>query len=253
MKKWRAVVVEDEEASRLTLKNYVQKYCTGIEIVGEADGVKSGKDQMNKLRPDLVFLDVEMPYGNAFDLLESCAGLNFETIFVTAYSNYAIKALNYSASHYLLKPIDIDELVDAVAKVVEKLEVKQQSEVNINTKVLLENIHITNSQLRKIVLPVLDGFEVVEVQQIIRCRANDNFTDFHLVDGSRKVICRTLKFYEEVLADVGFIRVHKSHLINTQFVKAYKKGKGGYIEMTDGSTVEVSATKKQNFLDHFKS
>ena len=116
----------------------------------------------------------------------------------------------------------------------------------------MENIHITNSQLKKVVLPEMDGFEVVEVQEIIRCQANDNFTDFHLKDGTRKVICRTLKHYEEVLSEVGFIRVHKSHLINVNYVKAYKKGKGGYVEMNDGSQVDVSASRKQAFLDHFK-
>jgi len=249
----RAVIVEDEEASRITLRNYVEKYCEGIEIVGEADGVKAGVKTIKELKPDLVFLDVEMPYGNAFDLLEEFDQIFFEAIFVTAYSNYAIKAINYSASHYLLKPIDIDELVDATTKAIEKIKGKVANDTNINTKILLENVQITNSQLKKIVLPVLDGFEVVEVQDIIRCRANDNFTDFHLTDGKKKVICRTLKFYDEILSELGFVRVHKSHLINTQYVKAYKKGKGGYIEMKDGSTVDVSATKKQDFLNHFKN
>lgn len=248
----RAVIVEDEEASRITLKNYVSKYCEGVEVVGEGDGVKNGVVAIKEHQPDLVFLDVEMPYGNAFDLLEEFEDVFFETIFVTAYSNYAIKALNYSASHYLLKPIDIDELVSATSKVVEKINSKKESETNINTRILLENIQITNSQLKKIVLPVLDGFEVIEVQDIIRCRANDNFTDFHLTDGSKKVICRTLKFYDNILSELGFVRVHKSHLINMQYVKSYKKGKGGYVEMKDGSTVDVSATKKQDFLDHFK-
>ncbi len=248
----RAVIVEDEEASRVTLRNYLSKYCNGVEVVAEADGVKNGVEIIKSEKPDLVFLDVEMPYGNAFDLLEEFKGqIFFETIFVTAYSNYAIKALNHSASHYLLKPIDIDELVTATAKVKEKIEAHKQVSNNINTQILLENIQITNSQLKKIVLPVLDGFEVVEVQDIIRCQANDNFTDFHLTDGSKKVICRTLKFYENILGELGFVRVHKSHLINMQYVKAYKKGKGGYVEMKDGSTVDVSATKKQAFLDHF--
>ena len=250
--KIRAVIVEDEEASRLTLKNYVDKYCDGVEVIGESANVEEGVSCIKEHQPDLVFLDVEMPFGNAFDLLEKFEEVFFETIFVTAYSHYAIKAINYSASHYLLKPIDIDDLIAATAKVREKILLKEQSDAHINTKVLLENIHITNSQLKKVVLPVMDGFEVVEVQEIIRCQANDNFTDFHLKDGTRKVICRTLKHYEEVLSEVGFIRVHKSHLINVNYVKAYKKGKGGYVEMNDGSQVDVSASRKQAFLDHFK-
>ncbi|MBT4774972.1 MAG: response regulator transcription factor [Crocinitomicaceae bacterium] len=248
----KAVIVEDEEASRITLKNYVTKYCSGVEIVGEADGVKNGLEAIKMHKPDLIFLDIEMPYGNAFDLLEQFDDVFFETIFVTAYSNYAVKAINYSACHYLLKPIDIDELVIATQKVISKIQDKKRSQENLNTKILLENIQITNSQLKKIVLPVLDGFEVVEVQEIIRCKANDNFTDFHLIDGKKKVICRTLKFYDQILSELGFVRVHKSHLINMQYVKAYKKGKGGYIEMQDGSMVDVSASKKQAFLDHYK-
>ena len=250
--KIRAVIVEDEEASRLTLKNYIDKYCDGVEVIGESGNVEEGVSCIKEHQPDLVFLDVEMPFGNAFDLLEKFEEVFFETIFVTAYSHYAIKAINYSASHYLLKPIDIDDLIAATTKVREKILLKEQSDAHINTKVLLENIHITNSQLKKVVLPVMDGFEVVEVQEIIRCQANDNFTDFHLKDGTRKVICRTLKHYEEVLNEVGFIRVHKSHLINVNYVKAYKKGKGGHVEMNDGSQVDVSASRKQAFLDHFK-
>ncbi len=250
--KIRAVIVEDEEASRLTLKNYIDKYCDGVEVIGESANVEEGVSCIKEHQPDLVFLDVEMPFGNAFDLLEKFEEVFFETIFVTAYSHYAIKAINYSSSHYLLKPIDIDDLITATTKVKEKILLKEQSDTHINTKVLLENIHITNSQLKKVVLPVMDGFEVVEVQEIIRCQANDNFTDFHLKDGTRKVICRTLKHYEEVLSEVGFIRVHKSHLINVNYVKAYKKGKGGYVEMNDGSQVDVSASRKQAFLDHFK-
>ena len=251
--KLKAVIVEDEEASRITLRNYISKYCSEINVVGEGSSVEEGVAVIQECRPDLVFLDVEMPYGNAFDLLEKFDAVFFETIFVTAYSNYAVKAINYSASHYLLKPIDIDELTIATTRVREKIIKKAQNEASINTKILLENIHITNSQLKKIVLPVLDGFEVVEVQEIIRCRANDNFTDFHLKNGSRKVICRTLKYYEEILSELGFLRVHKSHMINMQYVKAYKKGKGGHVEMNDGSFVDISASRKQAFLDHFKS
>ena len=244
----RAVVVEDELASRETLKNYIAKYCDGVEVVGEGANVEEGLAAIEKHSPDLVFLDVEMPFGNAFDLLEKVKDITFETIFVTAYSHYAIKALNYSASYYVLKPIDIDELVNAVEKVKEN---RAKGENNIHTKVLVENIKAVSDQNKKVVLPVLDGFEIVEVKDIIRCQGNDNFTDFHLMDGSKKVICRTLKFYEEVLNDFGFMRIHRSHLINLNYVTAYKKGKGGYVTMKDGSSVDVSPTKKKEFVERF--
>ena len=251
LKTLRTILVEDEEASRETLRNYLNKYCEGVEIIAECTNIKEGKKAIEELAPDLVFLDVEMPFGNAFDLLEQLEKITFETVFVTAYSQYALKALNYSASYYVLKPIDIDELEVAVQKVRENIDIKQGGELTLQTKVLLENFTHSQNKDKKVVLPVLDGFEVVQVSDIIRCEANDNFTDFHLIDGTKKVICRTLKFYDEVLMDSGFIRVHRSHLINVQYVKSYKKGKGGVVIMADDSHVDVSASKKQNLLNYF--
>jgi len=251
LKVLKTILIEDEEASRETLRNYLNKYCEGIEIISECANIKEGKKAIEAHHPDLVFLDVEMPFGNAFDLLEQFDKIDFETVFVTAYSQYALKALNYSASYYILKPIDIDELELAIKKVRENIDLKEEDGYSIQTKVLLENFKHSQNKDKKVVLPVLDGFEVVQVSDIIRCVANDNFTDFYLIDGTKKVICRTLKFYEEVLNDSGFIRVHRSHLINVQYVKSYKKGKGGVVIMSDGSHVDVSASKKQNLLDYF--
>ena len=250
MRVLKTIIVEDEEASRETLRNYLNKFCNGIEIIAECANIIEGKKAIDELNPDLVFLDVEMPFGNAFDLLEQFSEIKFQTIFVTAYSQYAMKALNYSASYYILKPIDIEELESAVAKVRENLEAPKD-EFNLQAKILLENISIHQQAYKKVVLPVLDGFEVVEVKDIIRCEANDNFTDFHLINGGKKVICRTLKHYEEVLADAGFLRVHRSHLINLNYVTSYKKGKGGQVVMQNGHTVDVSASKKPDLLKHF--
>lgn len=245
---FKAVIVEDEAASRETLKSYLSKYCSQVTIVAEAGSVKTGLEAIKRFRPDVLFLDVEMPYGNAFDLLEQVENKDFETIFVTAYDNYAIKALNFSASYYILKPIDIDELVKAVTHIAEKLKTKEHS---LRTKVLIENLRIENKQLQKIILPLIDGFEVVQVKDILRCQANDNFTQFFFVDGSKLLICRTLKYYDEILSDLDFVRVHKSHLINLQYLKRYKKGKGGQVIMSDGSEIEVSPSKKKDLLLRF--
>jgi two-component system LytT family response regulator len=245
----KAVLVEDEKASRDTLQNYLKKYCPQVMVLAEADSVKSGIEAIEKHKPDLVFLDVEMPYGNAFDLLEQVRERSFETIFVTAYDHYAMKALNFSASYYLLKPLDIDELVKAVGLVDQK---KASEEHSLRTKILIENIKIENKQLQKIILPLLDGFEVVTVKDIIRCQASDNFTEFHFINGSKQLICRTLKYYDEILSDFDFIRVHKSHLINLQYIKRYKKGKGGQVMMSDGSAVDVSNTRKAELLKRFQ-
>lgn len=245
----KAIIVDDETASRETLSNYLTKYCPDVEICAMADSVKTGLLEIEKIQPDIVFLDVEMPFGNAFDLLEQVKEINFETVFVTAFSNYALKALNLSAAYYILKPIDIDELVTAVEKI--KIS-KEKKDISIHTKILIENIKTINGQLQKLVLPVLEGFEVVQVKDIIRCQANDNFTDFFFANGKRMLICRTLKFYEQILEEYGFMRVHKSHLINLQFVKKYRKGKTGQIIMIDDSELELSINKKDEFLQKMK-
>jgi len=244
----KAIIVEDEEAGRVTLSNYLGKYCPDVKLEAMVDSVKTGLEAIKKYSPDIVFLDVEMPFGNGFDLLEQSEDIDFETVFVTAYSEYAIKALNFSASYYILKPIDIDELISAVDKI--KIE-KEKNDNSVHSKILLENIKNSNKQLHKIVLPLLDGFEVVQVKDILRCKAEDNFTSFFMKDGSKQLICRTLKFYEEMLKDFDFVRIHKSHMVNVQHIKRYKKGKGGQVIMSDGAEVEVSVKRKKDLLNKF--
>jgi two-component system, LytTR family, response regulator len=244
----KAVIVDDELASRAALANYIAKYCPEVIVAGFGDSVKTGLEAIRQHQPDILFLDVEMPYGNAFDLLERAGEINFETVFVTAFSHYAVKAIHFSAAYYILKPIDIDELIQAVQKI--RLE-KEKKQYSVHTQVLMENLRVVNKQLQKIVLPQMEGFEVIQVQDIIRCQANDNFTDFYLTNGTRTLICRTLKFYEDMLGDFDFLRVHKSHLINLQKVKKYLKGKGGQIIMSDDSVVEVSPQRKQELLTRF--
>ncbi len=245
----KAIIVEDEEASRTTLNNYLTKYCKNVTVLEMADSVQTGLIAIKKHQPDVVFLDIEMPYGNAFDLLESLDKVDFEIIFVTAYRDYAIKALNLSAAYYILKPIDIDELVAAVTKITEQ---KKGGEDIFHTKVLMDNIKTNNIQHKKIVLPQMDGFEVVNVNEIIRAEANDNYTNFYLTNGKKYLISKTLKYFDELLTEFDFIRIHKSHLVNLQYITKYVKGKGGQVRMTDDSYVDVSATRKKELLERFK-
>ncbi len=245
----KAVIIEDEESGRETLKNYLAQYCPDVQLLGMADSVITGVELINKTSPDIVFLDVEMPYGNGFDLLEKFENITFEVVFVTAFSHYAIKALNLCASYYILKPVDIDELILAVNKIKEK-KVKTTAEPS-HTKVLIENLKSINKQSKKVILPVMEGFEIIHVSDIVRCEANDNFTSFHLTNGKKMLICRTLKFYEECLSDFDFVRIHKSHLINLQYVTKYNKGKGGFVTMSDGSQVDVSPNKREEFIGRF--
>jgi two-component system LytT family response regulator len=214
-----------------------------------ADSVKTGIEAIIKNKPDVVFLDIEMPYGNAFDLLETLDEINFEIIFVTAYRDYAIKALNLSAAYYILKPIDIDELVIAVEKIVER---KNAGDANFHTKILMDNLKSNTIQHKKIVLPQMDGFEVVNVNDIIRAEANDNYTNFYLTNGKTLLVSKTLKHFDDLLADFDFIRIHKSHLVNLQYITKYIKGKGGQVRMFDDSFVDVSATRKKELLERFK-
>ena len=244
----KAIIVDDEEASREAMEYYIKKYCPDVEVKGLGASAEEGVKLIGMHDPDIVFLDVEMPFGNAFDMLEQLDDIRFETVFVTAFSNYAIQALNISASYYILKPIDIDELINAVDKIKES---RQQNQDLVHTRVLIENIQTANKQLHKVVLPVMDGFEVVQVKDIIHCQANDNFTNFYLVDGSSRMICRTLKFYESLLQEFDFLRVHKSHLVNLQYVQKYKKGKGGQLTMTNGAVIDVSPSKKKELLERF--
>lgn len=244
--KIKSVIVEDELAAREVLKNYLSKYCPQVEVIGEAQNIKEAVPLLHELQPQLVFLDVEMPFGNAFDVLEACKDLNFETIFVTAFSEYSLKALNQSAAYYLLKPISIEELIVAVNKVHHQI---LNHEIFNRNKIIVENFKEPKPERQQVILPTLEGFEVVKMEEIVRLRGNGNFTDLYLHSGSKKMACRFLKHFSEILP-LPFIRVHKSHIINLNCVKSYNKG--GIITLNDDTEIEVSPTYKEDFLKNFK-
>lgn len=243
-----AVIVEDEPNAREVLKGYLAKYCPQVELLGEAEHIKQAVPLIHEKRPQLVFLDVEMPFGNAFDVLEACADVKFHSIFVTAFSQYALRALNLSAAYYLLKPISIEELILSVNKVIEEIEKEVAFDKNA---IIVQNFKENNKQQQQITLPTLEGFDVVKIEQISHLRANGNFTDVFLSNGSKKMVCRFLKHFEELLPDNQFLRVHKSHIVNIQFVKSYSKSAGGFITMLDGSEVSLSPNYKEAFLKAF--
>ena len=246
LQKIRSVIVEDETAAREVLKNYLKKYCPQVEVIGEAANIKEAVPLLHEVEPQLVFLDVEMPFGNAFDVLEACKDLQFETIFVTAFSEYSLKALNQSAAYYLLKPISIEELIVAVNKV--QQQITNHDLLNRN-KIIVDNFREPKPEKQQVILPTLEGFEVVLMKDIVRLKGNGNFTDLFLVDGSKKMVCRFLKHFSEILP-FPFMRVHKSHIININFVKSYNKG--GFITLQDEAEIEVSSTYKEEFLSRFK-
>lgn len=244
----KAVIIDDEKDSREILANYLTKYCPDVAICGFGDSVASGLEVIGKFNPDVVFLDIEMPYGNGFDLLDQAGDITFETVFVTAFDNYAIQALNQSAAYYLLKPINIDELVKAVEKIrKEKADITSTR----HAKVLLENIRAGSPQHQKIMLPTLEGFEIVTIPVILYCEAVDNFTRFHFEKEKPLLICRTLKYFEDILKEHRFLRIHRSYLINPDHVIRYSKGKGGYVTMKNNKELEVSPNKKKDFMEMF--
>ncbi len=246
MMKISAVIIDDELVAREVLKKYLIKYCPQIELIGEAENIHEAVPLILNQKPELVFLDVEMPYGNAFDVLDATKAHHFETIFITAFSEYSLQALNMSAAYYILKPIDIQELMNAVDKV-QKV-IQQQHRFNRN-QVLLDNIK-QSSDKQQIILPTQNGFDVMRLNNIIHIQADGNFTQIYAADGSKKMVCRFLKYFEELLGH-PFVRIHRSHIINIHYLKSYHKGKGGYVIMENGTEIEVSVSYKERLLNCF--
>lgn len=244
--KIRAVVIDDEKRSRDTLSGLLAKYCfEDVEVVAEANGCVTGIEAIKAHAPEVIFLDIQMPDGSGFKLLEELDEINFEVVFTTAYDQFAIKAIRYSALDYLLKPIVPAELRNSVDKVKQK---KNTGTINRHIKVLLENIKETGSSSKRIVLSTSEGMHIIDVKDIIRCESDDYYTRFFIRDRKPIMVSKTLKENEELLSDYGFIRPHKSHLVNIRFVKSYIKNDGGYILLQDGTSVPVSRRKKEKVL-----
>lgn len=241
----RSIIVEDEETSREILRNYLAKYCPNVELLGEASDIEDALALIKKYELDLVFLDVEMPFGNAFDLLDRVGDRSFETVIVTAYNQYAIEALNAHASYYLMKPISIEELIKAVDYVGE-IKAKENA---LQDQVLKPKTNLVSG---KITIPQQDGFEILETADILYCKADDNYTEIYLNNNKRKVVSKTLKYFEEALGDSSFARVHKSFLVNVNEVIKYVKGKGGSVILSNGKEIMVSASRKAELLSYFK-
>lgn len=250
MDKMTCIIVDDEAISRETLENYVIKYCEHVTVSALCENVQEGLAAIKKYQPDIVFLDIEMPYGDGFDLLDQVETINFDVVFITAFSNYAIRALNMSATYYILKPVDIDELIAAVEKIREQRTGHQETAVQ--SKILLDNLRVANGQMQRLVLPQLTGFIVVGVNEVLYAAADDNYTIIYLTDGKKHVVSKTLKFFDDLLSETGFIRIHKSHLINMNEIVEYKKGKTAQVKLTNGTWLDISAQRKTEFLDRFK-
>lgn len=244
MKKIKSVIIDDEYECRQTLGNFLAKYCPEVLVIGEYGAVSEAATAIEELQPDLVFLDINMPVENGFQLFDKLKSTNFYTVFVTAYDEYALKAFKHHAVDYLLKPIDIQELIATVRRVgqliADKTQIQQLSALLNTFKPLYE--------IPKIALPVLDGLIYVRTDDIVRCEASSSYTYFYFQNGAITVASRTLGFYEDLLKDKGFARIHHRHLINLSHLEKYVRGRGGTAIMSDGKEIQVSQRKKEDFI-----
>jgi two-component system LytT family response regulator len=241
----RAVIVDDEQDAVSFIASIAAEYCPQIEIVGKAFSAIEGIEVITKEKPDLVFLDVEMPHGSGFDLLAGFPEKDFDVIFITAFNHYAIKAIKFSAVDYILKPINISEFIEAVKRVEERR--KEKKDQKINFSALFENLK--TGLPSKLAIPTSSGMEYLNTREIIRIEADRSYSWFFMENGEKYLVSRNLKEYQELLSDRNFFRTHNSHLINLEHVKKYIRHEGGYIEMTDGSTAPISRGKKDLFLE----
>jgi two-component system LytT family response regulator len=245
----KAILVDDEPDGIRTLKKMLETYCPGVEVAATCSNAITAKQELENIRPDVVFLDIQMPGKSGLDLLTEIPEKDFEVIFVTAHNEYMLQALQYSAADYLLKPVDEDRLIEAVQRV----EKKMQGGRKEWTETLMHNLSKTgNPSEMRLCLPTLKGFIVVKLDDIIYCEAERSYTIFHLEGKKTVTVSKSLIEYDNLLLDTQFIRVHKSFLINLHHVKEYQRGEGGMVIMTDNAEIEVSRRKKEFFMNRMK-
>jgi two-component system LytT family response regulator len=246
-KKLKTVIVDDEQDAVEFINSIIGEYCTSLEVVAKANNVIQGVAAIKDNKPDLVFLDVEMPNGTGFDLLAQFPEKDFDVVFITAFNHYAIKAIKFSAVDYILKPININEFIDAVNRVVKKRS-ERSTQGNENLKILMENLR--SSLPSRLAIPTADGMEYLNPKDIIRIEADRSYSWFFLTGGRKILVSKHLKEFQELLSDRYFFRSHNSHLINLKYVKKFVRREGGYIEMTDGAMISISRNRKDLFLAH---
>lgn len=240
-----AILIDDEQNGLNSLREKILQHCPEVDIIATCDDPAKGIVAIETMKPNLVFLDIEMPLINGFTLLQQLTYKNFELIFVTAYDHYAIKAIRFSALDYLVKPVEIDDLTNAVNKAMEK---RNEATPNNRLELLLENIVSAKAKFKRIAIPTTQGLHFIKIDEIIYLEASINYTKFFLTQQEKHTVSKTLKEFEDILPEDTFIRIHNSYLINKNFVEKYVRGDGGQVILTDGTMLDVSKRKKADFL-----
>lgn len=248
MKRYSAIIIDDIEQARTTIKQDLSIYAPDFDVVAEASGVVEGAKLLKNLKPDILFLDIQMQDGSGFDLLDLLPEIPFKIIFITASDAHAIKAFRYAAIDYLMKPIDPDELTGALDKF-------RRSNINENDKYRFLNDRLKNHSKpnERLALHSQDKIQIVEIDSIIRCESSVNYTTFFFENGDQVVVTKTLKEFEDLLGDQGFFRVHQSHLINTRCIKEFVKSEGGHLVLKDKSLIPVSVRKRPEVMKMLES
>ncbi|SOE20351.1 two component transcriptional regulator, LytTR family [Spirosomataceae bacterium TFI 002] len=242
------IIIDDEERSVDTMRTIIEKYLSDkLVIIDTASSSQEGYEKIQKLHPQLIFLDIEMPHGSGFDLLERFNKPSFEVIFTTGFEKYAITAIKFSALDYLLKPININDVLESVDRAIERINVGNKG--NLGLQMLLENLRTPKNKNTKIPLPVLNGLQMVKVSDIIFCKADEDYTHVYLNDKEQKlVVTKSIKDFEDLLEDYDFFRLHHSYLVNKNYIMKYVKGEGGYITTEFDHEIPVSRRRKTDFL-----
>jgi two-component system LytT family response regulator len=247
----KGIIVDDENRSVGTLKSIIEQYCSNeLTVTQTANNIEEAYQKINETNPDIVFLDVEMPHGSGFDLLEKFVKPPFEIIFTTGFDHYAVAAIKFSALDYLLKPINIEELKDAINKAKARIESKNTQS---NIDYLIQNLRNPKDKSNKIPLPILNGFQFVAVNTIVYCEADEDYTYVHLNNGQKITVSKSIKDFEDLLSNYDFFRIHHSYLINKIYIKKYIKGEGGTIVTDQNLELPVSRRRKTEFLEWLNS
>lgn len=246
MKKIRTIIIDDELSCTETLTMELEMFCPQVEVIATCNSASDGLKEITAQSPDLVFLDIEMPWMNGFELLQQINQINFEVIFVTAYDQFALKAFKFSAVDFLLKPVKKADLIAAVSKVEDRLQKNLTTE---HIEALLSNMQFLHHEINSIAVPTQEGIEFIPVDDIIYCSADNNYTFIHKQEGSPLLLSKSLKQIESMLSAYPFVRIHQSHLINMKHIRKYIRGSGGYVIMSNGQQLAVARARKDDIIN----